>query len=227
MPLAGVVFDFDGVIADTESLHLRAYQDTLINTPLSLTQTSYYEKYLGFDDVGVFTALAQDSGVTLGNSQITQLVSDKGRRFESLLGTDNVLFPGAADCIRRLEGTVRLAIASGALHHEIESILVGAALRDLFTVIVAADDVSRPKPAPDAYLAAVSSLAVTTGTSSADSYIAVEDSPWGLESAHAAGLKTIGVTNSYPKTKLATADIVVEHLDAVDVPLLERLRASP
>jgi len=227
MPLAGVVFDFDGVIADTESLHLRAYQDTLSNTPLSLTQTSYYEKYLGFDDVGVFTTLAQDSGVTLGNSQITQLVSDKGRRFEALLGTDDVLFPGAADCIRRLDGTVGLAIASGALHDEIESILVGAALRDLFTVIVAADDVNRPKPAPDAYLSAVSALAVTTGTSSADSYIAVEDSPWGLESAHTAGLKTIGITNSYPKTKLATADIVVENLDAVDVPLLERLCASP
>ena len=227
MPLAGVVFDFDGVIADTESLHLRAYQDTLINTPLSLSQASYYEKHLGFDDVGVFTALAQDSGVILGDSQITQLVSDKGRRFEALLGTDQVLFPGSADCIRRLEGAVRLGIASGALHHEIESILVSAALRDLFTVIVAADDVDRPKPAPDAYLRAVSALGVTTGTSSADSYVAVEDSPWGLESAHAAGLKTIGITNSYPKTSLTNADVVVENLDAVDVPLLEQLCSSP
>ena len=227
MPLAGVVFDFDGVIADTESLHLRAYQNALVNTPLSLSETSYYKRYLGYDDVGVFTALAQDAGVILGDSRVRQLVNDKGRRFEALLGTDQVLFPGSADCIRRLEGAVRLAIASGALHHEIERILAGAALREFFTIIVAADDVDRPKPAPDAYLTAVSALGVTTGMSSADSYVAVEDSPWGLESALAAGLKTIGITNSYPETNLTSADIVVEHLDAIDVPLLERLCSSP
>lgn len=227
MPLAGVVFDFDGVIADTESLHLRAYQDALVNTPLSLSEASYYERYLGYDDVGVFTALAQDSGILLGDSRIRQLVNDKGRRFEALLETDQVLFPGSADCIRRLEGTVRLAIASGALHHEIERILAGAALCEFFTIIVAADDVDRPKPAPDAYLTVVSALSVITGTSSADSYVAIEDSPWGLESAHAAGLKAIGITNSYPETSLTSADIVVENLDAIDVPLLERLCSSP
>ena len=226
MVLAGVVFDFDGVIADTESFHLRAYQDALVNTSLSLSKATYYERYLGYDDVGVFTTLANDLGVVLGSDQLEQLIADKGRRFEALVGTDPVLFPDSADCVRRLAHVTGLAIASGALHHEIEQILTGAALRECFMVIVAADDVDRPKPAPDAYLKAVSSLSETPGTPSAGCYVAIEDSPWGLESAHAAGLKTIGITNSYPESSLTCADIVVDDLTAVDVDLLERLCAS-
>ena len=227
--VAGVVFDFDGVIADTEALHLRAYQDTIVNTDLSLSPSTYYERYLGYDDVGVFKALAQDSDVVLGHDQIRQLITDKGRRFESLLGTGQVLFPGAAACVRRLASVTDLAVASGALHHEIEHILARAALREYFTVIVAADDIDETKPAPDSYLRAVSGIREAAGIDppSDGCYVAVEDSPWGLESARAAGLKTIGITNSYPVTNLTGADVVVETLDIVDVPLLERLCGSP
>ena len=228
MLLAGVVFDFDGVIADTESLHLRAYQDTIVTAGLSLSPASYYERYLGYDDAGVFKALAQDSDVVLAHEQIRQLITDKGRRFETLLGIGQVIFPGAAECVRRLAGVTALAIASGALHHEIEHILAGAGLREYFTIIVAADDVDQPKPAPDAYLHAVSGIREAAGADvpSDGCYVAVEDSPWGLESARAAGLKTIGITNSYAVTRLTSADVVVETLDAVGVPLLERLCGS-
>ena len=158
MPLLGVVFDFDGVIADTEALHLRAYQETLAERGLSLSETEYLERYLGYDDVGVVTAVGRDHGVVLEDSEITRLIETKGHRFESLVGTDHVLFAGSAECIRRLASQTTLAIASGALHDEIERILTANALRQYFEVIVAADDVERPKPAPDGYLRAVSHL---------------------------------------------------------------------
>ena len=86
MPLLGVVFDFDGVIADTEALHLRAYQETLAERGLSLSKTEYFERYLGYDDVGVVTAVGRDHGVIFENSEITQLIETKGHRFESLVG---------------------------------------------------------------------------------------------------------------------------------------------
>ena len=217
MPLLGVVFDFDGVIADTEALHLRAYQETLAERGLSLSETEYLERYLGYDDVGVVTAVGRDHGVVLEDSEITRLIETKGHRFESLVGTDHVLFAGSAECIRRLASQTTLAIASGALHDEIERILTANALRQYFEVIVAANDVERPKPAPDGYLRAVSHLSRDPRrTSSPSSYVAIEDSQWGLIAARAAGLKTIGITNTYPESSLTDADVVVDSLDDVD-----------
>ena len=223
MPLLGVVFDFDGVIADTEALHLRAYQDALANKELSLSKTEYFERYLGYDDISVVTSVATDHGVVLEDSELVQLIETKGHRFEALVGTDHVLFPGSAECIRRLATKTRLAIASGALHHEIERILAANALREYFDVVVAADDVDRPKPAPDGYLQAVSRLSPDDVTPSSNSYVAIEDSRWGLEAARAAGLKTVGITNTYPESSLTDADVVVDSLNAVDHRFLTQL----
>ena len=222
MPLSGVVFDFDGVIADTEGLHLRAYQDTLADTPLSVERDAYYERYLGYDDVGVFTRLAHDQGQPLADGELTRLIAEKGRRFDALLDTEQPLFPGAADCIRRLAKMTPLAIASGALHEEIERILNDAGLREHFATIVAADDVVRSKPAPDTYQKAVRHLSGSTPPRWS-SYVAVEDSQWGLEAARGAGLKSIAITNSYPAAALTGADLVVDHLSDVDHDVLERL----
>ena len=222
MPLSGVIFDFDGVIADTEGLHLRAYQDTLADTPLSVEREAYYERYLGYDDVGVFTRLAHDQGQPLADGELTRLIAEKGRRFDALLDTAQPLFPGAADCIRRLAKVTTLAIASGALHEEIERILNDAGIRGHFAAIVAADDVVRSKPAPDTYQEAVRLL---TGSAPPtwSSYVAIEDSQWGLEAARAAGLKSIAITNSYPAAVLTAADLVVDRLSEVDHDVLEQL----
>ncbi len=222
MPLSGVIFDFDGVIADTEGLHLRAYQDTLADTPLSVEREAYYERYLGYDDVGVFTRLAHDQGQPLADGELTRLIAEKGRRFDALLDTTQPLFPGAADCIRRLAKVTTLAIASGALHEEIERILNDAGIRGHFAAIVAADDVVRSKPAPDTYQQAVRLL---TGSAPPtwSSYVAIEDSQWGLEAARAAGLKSIAITNSYPAAVLTAADLVVDRLSEVDHDVLEQL----
>ena len=223
MPLLGVVFDFDGVIADTEALHLRAYQETLSEKGISLSKSEYFERYLGYDDVGVVTAVGRDQGVMLEQSEIAQLIEAKGHRFESLVGTDQMLFPGSAECVQRLASQTKLAIASGALHDEIERILTATSLRQYFEVIVAADDVERPKPAPDGYLRAVSHLAHDHAPPAPNSYVAIEDSQWGLIAARAAGLKTIGITNTYPGSRLRDADVVVNTLDEVDRRILAAL----
>jgi beta-phosphoglucomutase len=224
MPLSGVIFDFDGVIADTEGLHLRAYQDTLADTPLSVERDAYYARYLGYDDVGVFTSLARDQGQPLADGELKRLIAEKGRRFDALLDTVQPLFPGAADCIRRLAKVTTLAIASGALHEEIERILSDTGLREHFAAIVAADDVVRSKPAPDAYQEAVRRLSGSAAPRW-NSYVAIEDSQWGLEAARAAGRKSIAITNSYSAAVLTGADLVVTHLSDVDHDVLERLCA--
>ncbi len=223
MPLLGVVFDFDGVIADTEALHLRAYQETLAERGLSLSKTDYFDRYLGYDDVGVVTSVGRDHGIVLKNSEITRLIETKGHRFESLVGTAHLLFPGSAACVQRLANETSLGIASGALHAEIEHILKANALQQYFDVIVAADDIERPKPAPDGYLRAVAHLNLNRGGIPANSYAAIEDSQWGLIAARAAGLKTIGITHTYPESSLTDADVIVDSLDEVDRRFLDAL----
>ncbi|MDP7339074.1 MAG: HAD family phosphatase, partial [Vicinamibacterales bacterium] len=128
MPLAGVIFDFDGVLANSEPLHLRVYREVLAPHGVEFAATDYSNRYLGFDDLGVFRAVAEDSGWDLSEETLVELIRVKGERFDALAGQGETLFPGAADCVRRLAAEVPIAIASGALRPEIEAMLATAGL---------------------------------------------------------------------------------------------------
>ena len=224
IPLLGVIFDFDGVIADTEPLHLKAYQDVLADGPLVLDADAYYSRYLGFDDIGVFTKLAADQVVPLKPADLSRLIEVKSRRFMELVTTEKVLVPGARDCIERLAADLALGIASGSLRHEIEEILRHTDLRRHFMTIVAADDVKRAKPAPDCYTRAVELLGIGLGQPSVPgSFVAIEDSSWGIEAANAAGIPCLAVAHTYPAEALTEAARVVSELGEVDCSLLKEL----
>lgn len=224
-PLHAIILDFDGVVANSERLHLRAYQDVLDGTDLTLTDAAYFDRYLGFDDYGVLRALAADTGRPLADAEVEALVAAKGRRYDTLASQGEMLFPGAADFIRQAAAAVPLAIASGALTHEIEHVLDRAGLRDQLLAVVGADQTAQSKPAPDPYLAAFARLQAAIGrTLDPRRTVAVEDSRWGLESARAAGLRTVAVTNTYAATALAEhAELVVTGLDTLRLDALDRL----
>ena len=210
--LAGVVFDFDGVIADSEPLHLRAYQDVLAERGMTLGAADYYDRYLGFDDDGVFRTVWRDQGLTLDEEFLVELIRVKGERFEALVGQGEALFPGAAECIRRVAAEAPVAIASGALAPEIETVLAAADLRRHFRAVVASGDTPRSKPAPDPYVRALELLrphVAAAGLDPAGCVVAVEDSMWGIESALAAGLRCVGVAQTYPASRLGAAHVVV------------------
>ena len=221
--LQAIVFDFDGVIADSEPLHLRAFQRTLADHDLTLTAADYYSAYLGYDDAGVFAAVARDRGVAVTDEQLNALVEKKGAHVQELLKAGEILFPGAANFIREAAAAVPIAIASGAQRHEIEEILDATQLRDCFATIVAAGDTVRGKPAPDPYARAFQLLQRANGATTPGRCVAIEDSRWGLESARGAGLRCVGVTNSYPASDLPGAELIVEGLNTLTVHMLEKL----
>src|SRR4051812_31219974 len=115
MAVKAVVFDFDGVLADSEPLHLKAYQALLEPQGIHLDRTTYCERYLGYDDEGALMKIAEDNGLLLGDEEIEMLVVEKGRVFADLVGRRDVLYAGAADCVRRLASAYPVGIASGAL----------------------------------------------------------------------------------------------------------------
>ena len=94
------MFDFDGVIADSERLHLRSYQDILAPEGITMSNEDYFNRYLGYDDVGVFKAVGRDQGVAMDEHRVSELIARKGQRYESLAAAGEMLFPGAAEFIR-------------------------------------------------------------------------------------------------------------------------------
>jgi HAD superfamily hydrolase (TIGR01509 family) len=223
MPLRAIVFDFDGVIANSEPLHLRAFQQVLAREAVVLSDADYYAQYLGFDDVGAFRAMAADRGLAWDARHVADLVALKAIAMEELERHVSVLFPGAADAIRRAAAALPIAIASGAIGPEIRRALDREGLTPLFAAIVAAEDTPRSKPAPDPYQLAVEQLGAATGQRIEPSdCLALEDSRWGLESARSAGLKTVAVAQTYDIGTLS-ADLAIPSIAALDLHLFASL----
>jgi beta-phosphoglucomutase len=225
--LEAIVFDFDGVIADSEPLHLKAFQQALAEDGIILDHDEYFSRYLGYDDIGVFEAMARDRGFAWTARRVTELVARKGMKLQALMWGGGVLFPGAAAFIRAAAAEVPVAIASGALRHEIVQIVEAAGLEQLFTAIIAAGDTPESKPSPAPYLLAFERLQQTVAKPVNPQHcVAIEDSMWGLESARQAGLRCVGVTTSYAAAELPGAELVVEGLHALTLPMLDALCAS-
>ena len=222
MTIEAVVFDFDGVLADTERLHLRATQEALAGHGWTLDEGVYFERYLGFGDRDLVLEFTRDLGQTVDPATVDSIVSVKAERYRMHLGTGGALYPTAADCVNRLGARFSLAIASGSLQAEIQDILAASGLRGAFRAIIGAEDVTNGKPAAEPYLKAAGLLGIAPAQG-----VAVEDSRWGLESARAAGMRTIAITTSYPASALSIADVIVGSLDEISIALVEGLTNLP
>ena len=120
-----------------------------------------------------------------------------------------------------------IAIASGALRHEIDEVVLAAGVADLFAAIVASGDTPESKPSPAPYRLAFERLREASETPlDAARCVAIEDSRWGLESARGAGLRCVGVTSSYGGDELQAAELIVSGLDALTLESLDRLCES-
>ncbi len=222
--IRAVVFDFDGVIANSEPLHFRAYRDVLVERGLALTERDYYDRYLGYDDIGAFRAIAGDNGTTFTDADIAGLVARKAVRLEALEKAQSVLFPGAREAILRMAAAYPVAIASGALKPEILRVLDHEGLRDVFPIVVSAEDTPASKPDPAPYLLAVDLLTARVPGLVPTECVAIEDSVWGLQSARTGGLRTVAIAHTYPAADLvAHADATIEHLDAFTPTLVSSL----
>jgi beta-phosphoglucomutase len=216
--ISAIVFDFDGVLVDSEPLHLRAYQEVLERLGMSLPREKYYASYLGYDDRGVFTAVAEARDWPLDEQKLGDLIEEKSRVFDALLAGGDLMYNGAAECVARLAAVWPLGIASGAARPEIEHTLKSSGLDRHFRFIVAAGETPAGKPAPDPYRKA----ATLHGYPPA-ACVAVEDSRWGIESAKEAGLWCVGITHTYPVSELLQADAIVTSLAELTPELIKTL----
>lgn len=216
--MRAVVFDFDGVLADSEPLHLAACQEVFATVGVELPRDEYYAKYLGYDDPTMFRVLAAERGWEFSQDKINALIAEKARIFDQIIESRDVLYPGAAECIERLAADFPLGIASGALRHEIEMILRRARLDRHIRFIVASGETPESKPAPDPYARAAELHGLPPSAC-----VAIEDSRWGIQSAKTAGLRCVGITNTYPASELTGADHVINGLGEFTAALIRQL----
>ena len=224
--LTAVIFDFDGVLVDSEPLHYQAFQEVLAPLGLGYSYERYVERYIGFDDRDALREAFRVSNRRLDGETLAKLLQAKAQAFLKTAARGVQAFPGAVALVQDLVAhQVPLAIASGALRQEIEAILEGLGLRHAFPIIVAANDVQRSKPDPESYRVALQRLQATYGAArlGLGSCLVIEDTPNGILAAKQAGLHCIAVTHSSPAATLQAADCIVESLEQLSFQSLTRL----
>ena len=216
-----IVFDFDGVIVDSEPLHFRAF--VRVGKPLGfeLSWERYLDEFVGYDDRDAFRVmLGHEAGTTSPpeiEARLPQLVQEKAQAFELEVNEGVDAIPGSLQLIEQLAGQIPIAISSGATQLDIRIILAKLGLENVFHATVTADDVQHSKPDPESYAKAVQLLAekypdhgISPGTA-----LAIEDTATGIASARAAGLQVLGLTTTGPAELLHEATRVVPNLAGV------------
>lgn len=225
--LRAVIFDFNGIIVDDEPIHFKLFQKVLGEEGITLTEEVYYERYLGFDDRGAFMAGFRENKRPLDYAKLQKLIDRKAEYYQDMIRNHVSIFPGVHSLVSSLAEKLPLAVASGALRNEIETILKAAGLLDHFKVIVGAEDVARGKPEPEIFLKALAAL--NTGESAlsieAAQCVVIEDSKEGIRGARQAGMKCLAVTNSHPVALLKEANLIVKSLEEVTLPMLQKICA--
>jgi len=223
-----VIFDFDGVITDSEVLHLRAFNKSLAQFGVGLTTKGYYQNYLGFSDFDCYKMLITQGLLKIDEQQIGDIIRQKSVIFEELAKTEGRTIEGVYEFLKLLErNNIPMAICSGSLLVEIELMLDEAHLRHFFKAIVSAEQVKKGKPHPEGFLLALRKLNEDDSQPpvAADQCVVIEDSHWGLQAGKAAGMHTIAVTNSYDAEQLTMAEKVVARLSDLSIDELHRLCA--
>lgn len=220
-----LIFDFDGVIVNSEPIHCRCLRQVLAGIGLVVTQEQYYADFLGYDDYGCFHIAGQMLGREIGTQELEQLVRTKTLMVRQEYDKRVHSFPGAVELIRKAHvAAVATAVCSGALREEIEQALDALDVRGEIMTVVGAQDVKHGKPHPEGYLAALDRLAKLTGRPLlAGRSVVIEDSPTGIRAGKAAGMKVLAVTNSYDAGRLTQADLILDSLENVTIRQLDEL----
>jgi HAD superfamily hydrolase (TIGR01509 family) len=184
--LDSILFDFDGVLADTEPVHCACWAEVLATAGVALTWEFYSSRCVGIDDRDMLHMLAQQYDPPRDWDELWSLYPAKKQLFMSRMTTKPPFDASLAAFLESLNGRYKMAVVSSSSCTEIEPMLAAGGLLRYFETIVGAESVKRYKPAPDPYLLAADRLGSRTP-------LVVEDSEAGLASGRAAGFEVLQI----------------------------------
>jgi beta-phosphoglucomutase len=213
-----IFFDFNGVIIDDEPLHMKAYQEVLAAEGITLTAEEYLTM-LGMDDATFVRTAYERAGKPLDDATSQAVVAREGATHRKMIEDELPLFPGVVTFIKAVSRPYQLGVVSMASRAGIDYVLQRAHLASAFTVVVSAEDAHACKPDPCCYERALERLNDARREARQlpllpGECLVIEDSPPGIQSGRAAGMRTLGVTNTVSEEALraAGADVVTHNL---------------
>jgi len=218
--LKAVVFDMDGVVIDSEFTHYSA-----ICEAMGKGATASFEQFLehctGRDEVYAMSRMGELSGMNIAPDDLNRWGEKKGKAYTRLVGEQARPIPGSVELVLSVAKELPVGLATGSRRHDVESalpVLSGGVLNGVFSSIVTSSEVEAPKPHPQTYEEVVKQLKVKPMEC-----WAIEDSPNGIISAKAAGLRVIGVlgTNQEEDLLRVGAERLVTDLRELSLPLLK------
>jgi phosphoglycolate phosphatase/beta-phosphoglucomutase len=216
--IKAIFFDFNGVIIDDESIQMKAYQEVLRGHQIDLTE-EWYMSALGMDDRTFVKAMFERAKQPLTDPVLENVLGAKTELHRQMIEDELPLFPGVLTFLKATAREFSLGLVSMANKTEVGYVFARANLAPLFSVVVTAEDASACKPAPDCYLTGLLKLNEQRQHERelpllASECLAIEDSPPGIQSARAAGMRTLGVTNTVSAEALraAGAEVVTASL---------------
>lgn len=209
--MIALLFDLDGLLADTERLHSRAYREALAEIGVEVSEEEYGEHWirrgLGIAEMCALRSVTHSPEV---------LRARKAVLYDQLVRATVQPMPGARALLERLEGKVPMAIATSCFRDAADAVLETLGFHRFFTAVVTGSDVTRPKPAPDLFLEAARRLSTPPARC-----VALEDAEKGVRSALAGGIRVVAVPNEHTRHHdFSRATLVVESLEDLS---LERL----
>lgn len=205
-----VIFDFDGVILDSEPIHYETCCSVFGALGIELSYTEFMVHYLGLADKEMFPKLLHDKGFNFSADEIKQLIQQKENAYTHIIRSREYL-PLIADFeqfIFKIASTVKkIAICSGSSRNEIIAVLSKVRqgkLQAYFSTIVTAEDVAVGKPSPEGYLLTAKRLQVSPSRC-----LVIEDTLHGVKAAKAAGMQVIGLMTTYDRQEFLIADRVI------------------
>jgi HAD superfamily hydrolase (TIGR01509 family) len=213
----GVIFDFDGVIVDSEALQHRAYNQVLRRFGVSVDKEEYGREWIA-------AGLGPEHAVrTYGlPATPTELRRLKDPIYHLLLREEAALVPGARSALERLSAAFPVALATNSNRQDTSFVLERFGLQGHFAVVVTREQYERPKPAPDAFATAAARLGLPAARC-----VVIEDAYKGVVAAAEAGCRCIAFPHDYTANNdVSRATMVVRSLDELTVSLVESLVAG-
>ena len=207
--LEAVLWDLDGVIADTGPYHCRAWQDVFHKRGVNFTEEDFKRHFGQRND----TIIRSTLGGSVSPEEFDTIAAEKEENYRRRVAGNIKPLPGAAELIRALrEHGVKMAIASSAPMENIQLIIRGLGIDDCFQAIVWGREVAEGKPSPEVFMLAARKLGVEPRDC-----IVIEDAVAGVAAAKSAAMKCLAVTNSHSRNSLQEADLIVDTLEAISV----------